>query len=176
MNVIHTALPEIVIFEPKKFGDARGFFLEHYQAERYQRFGVGGPFVQDNLSRSARGVVRGLHLQNPSAQGKLVSVMRGSVIDVAVDVRIGSPTFGKHVAVELSDQNFRQLWVPRGFATGYYTLEDFTTVLYSSDNDYHPEAEMGIRWNDPCLKNISLPPYQALAISEKDQAWPDLIS
>ena len=151
MNVIHTALPEIVIFEPKMFGDARGFFLEHYQAERYQRFGVGGPFVQDNLSRSARGVVRGLHLQNPSAQGKLVSVMRGSVIDVAVDVRVGSPTFGRHVAVELSDENFRQLWVPRGFAHGFEVLSDTADFFYKCDAPYSPANEITIRWNDPDL-------------------------
>ena len=104
MNVIKTALPEVIIFEPKMFGDTRGFFLEHYQAERYAAYGVSGPFVQDNLSRSARGVLRGLHLQNPRPQGKLVGVMRGRVLDVAVDVRVGSPTFGRHVAVELSDR------------------------------------------------------------------------
>src|SRR6476620_6659465 len=151
MNVIPTALPEIVIFEPKMFGDARGFFLEHYQAERYQSFGVGGPFVQDNLSRSARGVVRGLHLQNPGPQGKLVSVMRGSVIDVAIDVRVGSPTFGKHVAVELSDENFRQLWVPRGFAHGFEVLTDTADFFYKCDAPYSPANEITIRWDDPDL-------------------------
>jgi dTDP-4-dehydrorhamnose 3,5-epimerase len=138
MNVIETALPEVVIFEPKMFGDTRGFFLEHYQAERYAAYGVSGPFVQDNLSRSARGVLRGLHLQNPRPQGKLVGVMRGRVLDVAVDVRIGSPTFGRHVAVELSDQNFRQLWIPRGFAHGFMVLSDTADFYYKCDQYYSP--------------------------------------
>ena len=151
MNVSHTALPEIMIVEPKMFGDARGFFLEHYQAERYESFGIAGPFVQDNLSRSARGVIRGLHLQNPGAQGKLVSVMRGSVLDVAVDVRVGSPTFGRHVAVELSDANFRQLWVPRGFAHGFEVLSETADFFYKCDAPYSPANEITIRWDDPDL-------------------------
>ena len=127
MNVIKTDIPEVVVFEPKMFGDTRGFLLEHFQAERYAAYGVGGPFVQDNLSRSSRGVLRGLHIQNPRPQGKLVGVMRGRVLDVAVDIRVGSPTFGKHVAVELSDDNFRQLWIPRGFAHGFTVLSDTST-------------------------------------------------
>ena len=112
MNVIATELPEVLIVEPKLFGDQRGFFLETYQFQRYVEAGLHRPFVQDNMSRSARGVLRGLHLQNPFTQGKLVSAMRGRVLDVAVDVRVGSPNFGRHVAVELSEENRRQLWVP----------------------------------------------------------------
>jgi dTDP-4-dehydrorhamnose 3,5-epimerase len=151
MNVIKTALPDVIIFEPKMFGDPRGFFLEHYQAERYAGYGVGGPFVQDNLSRSARGVLRGLHLQNPKPQGKLVGVMRGRVLDVAVDVRVGSPTFGQHVTVELSDDNFRQLWIPRGFAHGFAVLSETADFYYKCDALYSPADEITVRWNDPAL-------------------------
>ena len=117
MKVINTDIPEVLIFEPKLFGDHRGFFVETFQVERYEALGLRRPFVQDNMSRSARGVLRGLHLQYPLTQGKLVSVLRGRVVDVAVDVRLGSPTFGHHVAVELSDDNLRQFWVPRGSPT-----------------------------------------------------------
>src|SRR5262245_52332996 len=116
MHVIANGIPDVLLINPKLFGDQRGFFLEAYQSTRYAEQGISRPFVQDNLSRSAYGVLRGLHLQNPMTQGKLVSVMRGRVLDVAVDVRIGSPHFGHHVAVELSEDNRRQLWVPRGFA------------------------------------------------------------
>ena len=170
MHVTHTDLPEIMIFEPKMFGDTRGFFLEHYQAKRYQDFGVAGPFVQDNLSRSSSGVIRGLHLQNPGAQGKLVSVMRGRVMDVAVDVRVGSPTFGKHVAVELSDENFRQLWVPRGFAHGFEVLSDTADFFYKCDAPYSPANEITIRWDDPDVGikwRTSAP-----SLSERDAAAP----
>src|SRR4051812_1550073 len=110
MKVIATKIPGVLIIEPKLVGDPRGFFLETFEAQRYAAHGISGPFVQDNLSRSGRGVLRGLHLQNPTPQGKLVSVLRGSVLDVAVDVRVGSPTFGRHVAVELSEDNRRQFW------------------------------------------------------------------
>src|SRR5580693_2574714 len=115
MKVISTAIPEVLIIEPKPIGDERGFFVETFKADRYAAQGIAGPFVQDNLSRSARGVLRGLHLQHPRSQGKLISVLRGRVLDVAVDVRRGSPTFGRHVAVELSEDDRRQIWVPRGF-------------------------------------------------------------
>src|SRR5262245_50678624 len=122
MNVIETAISGVLVLEPKVLVDRRGFFMETYRADRYAAVGISGPFVQDNLSRSTYGVLRGLHLQNPRPQGKLVTVMRGRVLDVAVDVRRGSPTFGKHVAVELSEQNRRQFWVPRGFAHGFVVL------------------------------------------------------
>jgi dTDP-4-dehydrorhamnose 3,5-epimerase len=151
MNVIKTELPGVLIIEPKMIGDSRGFFLEHYQAEKYSAHGVG-PFVQDNLSRSSRGVLRGLHLQNPNSQGKLVSVMRGSILDVAVDVRTGSPTFGKHVAIEINDDNFRQVWIPRGFAHGFTVLSETADFYYKCDALYSPADEIAIRWNDPALK------------------------
>lgn len=151
MNVIKTGLPEVLIIEPKLFGDARGFFLETYQFARYKDLGVSNPFVQDNMSRSTHGVLRGLHLQNPMTQGKLVSVMRGRVLDVAVDVRIGSPNFGKHVAVELSEDNRRQLWVPRGFAHGFAVLSDTADFVYKCDEYYSQKDETSVRWNDPAI-------------------------
>lgn len=151
MNVIKTDLPEVLIIEPKLFGDQRGFFLETYQLERYARSGVAQPFVQDNLSRSRHGVLRGLHLQNPGAQGKLVSALRGRVLDVAVDVRVGSPNFGRHVAVELSEDNRRQLWVPRGFAHGFAVLSETADFFYKCDALYSPNDEVSVRWNDPAI-------------------------
>src|SRR4051812_27132087 len=119
MKVSQTSLPGVLLIEPAVFGDARGFFLESFNATRYQAAGISGPFVQDNVSLSARGVLRGLHLQHPNAQGKLVQVLRGTVFDVAVDVRIGSPTFGEWVGELLSSDNKRQLWIPAGFAHGF---------------------------------------------------------
>ena len=151
MKIIDTDLPDVFAVEPKIFGDQRGFFLEHFQTERYRQFGAAGPFVQDNLSRSSKGVLRGLHLQNPKPQGKLVSVMRGRVLDIAVDVRIGSPTFGRHVAVELGDDHFRQLWIPRGFAHGFVVLSESADFFYKCDELYSPSDEITIRWNDPQL-------------------------
>ena len=151
MKVLAADLPEVLIVEPKLFGDDRGFFLECFQAERYAEAGISGPFIQDNLSRSGRGVLRGLHLQNPSMQGKLVSIMRGRVLDVAVDVRVGSPTFGRHVAVELSEENRRQLWVPRGFAHGFAVLSETADFFYKCDNLYSPKDEIVVRWDDPAI-------------------------
>ena len=151
MQVIATELPEVKIVEPKLFGDSRGFFLETFQAARYAEHGIPGPFVQDNLSRSAHSVLRGLHLQNPGTQGKLVSVLRGRVLDVAVDVRRGSPRFGRHVAVELSEENRRQLWVPRGFAHGFVVLSETADFFYKCDNPYSPRDELTVRWNDPAI-------------------------
>jgi dTDP-4-dehydrorhamnose 3,5-epimerase len=151
MNVIRTAISEVLIIEPKAFGDQRGFFLETFRADRYLEAGIAGPFVQDNLSRSARGVLRGLHLQNPKIQGKLVTVLRGRVLDVAVDVRIGSPTFGRHVAVELSEDNHRQFWVPRGFAHGFVVLSESADFFYKCDDVYSPADEITVRWNDPAI-------------------------
>lgn len=151
MNVIRTDLPEVLIIEPKLFGDQRGFFLETYQFERYAQNGVAQPFVQDNLSRSRQGVLRGLHLQNPGTQGKLVMALRGRVLDVAVDVRVGSPNFGRHVAVELSEDNRRQLWVPRGFAHGFAVLSETADFFYKCDALYSPKDEISVRWNDPAI-------------------------
>jgi dTDP-4-dehydrorhamnose 3,5-epimerase len=151
MNVIATALPEVLILEPRLLGDQRGFFMETYQLPRYAEHGISRPFVQDNMSRSGHGVLRGLHLQNPFTQGKLVTALRGRVVDVAVDVRLGSPRFGRHVAVELSEENRRQLWVPRGFAHGFVVLSETADFFYKCDDLYSPKDEVSIRWNDPAI-------------------------
>jgi dTDP-4-dehydrorhamnose 3,5-epimerase len=151
MNVIATAIPDVLIIEPKVIGDQRGFFLETFKSDRYAPHGIMGPFVQDNLSRSARFVLRGLHLQVPRSQGKLVTVLRGRVLDVAVDVRRGSPSFGQHVSVELSEENRRQFWVPRGFAHGFLVLSETADFFYKCDEFYSPSDEIVIRWNDPAI-------------------------
>jgi dTDP-4-dehydrorhamnose 3,5-epimerase len=149
MQIIPTEIHDVLIIEPKVHGDQRGFFFETFQAGRYAAAGLHRPFVQDNLSRSTRGVLRGLHLQNPRPQGKLVTVVRGEVLDVAVDVRLGSPTFGRHVAVSLTEDNRRQLWVPRGFAHGFLVVSETADFLYKCDDLYSPESEKIIAWNDP---------------------------
>jgi len=151
MHVNVADVPDVLIIDPKLFGDQRGFFLETYQSTRYAEHGISRPFVQDNLSRSAYGVLRGLHLQNPKTQGKLVSVLRGRVLDVAVDVRVGSPYFGRHVAVELSEDNRRQLWVPRGFAHGFVVLSETADFFYKCDEFYNPKDEIVVRWDDPAI-------------------------
>jgi dTDP-4-dehydrorhamnose 3,5-epimerase len=151
MNVIGTAIPGVLIVEPRVFDDGRGFFIETFSADRYAAHGIAGPFVQDNLSRSARGVLRGLHLQNPRGQAKLVTVLRGRVLDVAVDVRRGSPTFGQHVAIELSEDNRLQFWLPRGFAHGFAALSETADVFYKCDAIYSSADEVVVRWNDPAL-------------------------
>jgi dTDP-4-dehydrorhamnose 3,5-epimerase len=151
MRVSPTEIPEVLVFEPELLGDHRGFFCEVYQAERYERHGLYRPFVQDNLSRSAKGVLRGLHLQHPRDQGKLVTVLRGRLLDVAVDVRVGSPTFGHHVMVELSEENHRQVWVPRGFAHGFVVLSETADFFYKCDELYSPSNEIVVRWNDPAI-------------------------
>lgn len=164
MHITPTDIPEVKIIEPRVHGDQRGFFLEAFHAERYAAAGIGASFVQDNLSRSARGVLRGLHLQNPRSQGKLVTVLRGAVLDVAVDVRVGSPTFGGHVMVLLTDENHRQFWVPRGFAHGFLVLSESADFFYKCDEAYCPECESVIAWNDPDLGinwGIELPTLSA---------------
>lgn len=151
MRTIETCLPGVIVFEPRRFGDARGFFVETFQVERYAAAGIPGPFIQDNLSRSSYGVLRGLHLQYPNSQGKLVSVLRGAVLDVAVDVRVGSPTFGKSVTVELSEENGHQMFVPRGFAHGFVVLSEMADFFYKCDGQYSPTDEIAVRWCDPAL-------------------------
>ena len=151
MGVTETSIPDVLIVQPEIFADDRGFFTELYRCDRYASLGITRPFIQDNLSRSARGVLRGLHLQNPRPQGKLVMVLRGSILDVAVDVRRGSPTFGKHVKVELSEENRRQLWIPRGFAHGFLVLSEIADLYYKCDEFYSPSDEIVVRWNDPAL-------------------------
>jgi len=151
MNVLRTTIPDVLIIEPTVVADRRGDFCEIYNTDRYALHGIARPFVQDNLSRSARGVLRGLHLQNPRRQGKLVTVLRGAVLDVAVDVRLGSPAFGQHVAVELNEENRRQLWIPRGFAHGFVVLSETADFFYKCDEYYSPADEIAVRWNDPAL-------------------------
>jgi dTDP-4-dehydrorhamnose 3,5-epimerase len=148
MKVVKTSIPEVLMIEPDIFGDSRGLFVELFQRDRYAAVGIGGTFVQDNLSRSTAGVLRGLHLQNPRPQGKLVTVLRGSVLDVAVDVRVGSPTFGRHVKVELSEENRRQLWIPRGFAHGFVALSETADFHYRCDQFYSPSDEIVLKWDD----------------------------
>jgi dTDP-4-dehydrorhamnose 3,5-epimerase len=152
MKVIETALPEVLILEPKVFGDERGFFYESFNAKAFKEAtGLDRQFVQDNHSRSQKGVLRGLHYQLENTQGKLVRVTVGEVLDVAVDVRHGSPNFGQWVAVRLSAQNCRQLWVPEGFAHGFVVLSDVAEFLYKTTDYYNPSAERCIRWDDPTL-------------------------
>jgi dTDP-4-dehydrorhamnose 3,5-epimerase len=172
MQVIQTEIPGVLIIEPKRFGDQRGFFVEMFHADRYSALGLPYPFVQDNWSRSSRGVLRGLHLQHPNAQSKLVSVITGEILDVAVDVRVGSPTYGQHVAVSLSGENGRQLLVPRGFAHGFVVLSDTVDLLYKCDNFYSPADEITIRWNDPAI-GIGWPIPEPL-LSARDAAAPIL--
>lgn len=172
MKVLETALPGVLIIEPRVFGDARGFFLESYQAERYRSIGIDLPFVQDNHSRSARGVLRGLHFQRSRPQGKLVSVSRGAVYDVAVDINPASPTCGQFVAVELSDENHRQLWIPPGYAHGFCVLSEIADFQYKCTDYYAPEDEGGLLWSDPQV-NIPWPLEQPL-LSAKDRLNPTL--
>lgn len=171
---IHTTMIEgILILEPKIFSDERGFFVETYNAARYGAAGVPALFVQDNLSCSKKGVVRGLHFQSPPfAQAKLVQVTQGSVFDVAVDIRVGSPTFGKYVSVELSAENHRQFFIPAGFAHGFMALEDDTLFQYKCTNVYAPDHDGGIRYDDPDIGIVwpSIPPL----VSEKDLLHPYL--
>lgn len=152
MNVIKTAIPEVLIIEPKVFGDARGFFYESFNGKAFdEAVGRHIEFVQDNHSRSTKGVLRGLHYQIQQPQGKLVRAARGAVFDVAVDIRKSSPTFGKWVGVELSEDNHRQLWIPPGFAHGFLVLSESADFLYKTTDYYAPAHERCIKWNDPQL-------------------------
>lgn len=151
MNVIETASPGVLIIEPRVFGDQRGFFMETWNAAGFAAAGLNLSFVQDNHSRSQKGVLRGLHFQNPGPQGKLVRVTNGAVFDVAVDLRQSSPHFGKWVGVELSAANKRMFWVPEGFAHGFLTLEDDTDFLYKCTAPYAPQSEQTLAWDDPAV-------------------------
>lgn len=169
MNVIETGLPGVVIIEPKVFGDERGFFYESFNARAFaEATGVHAQFVQDNHSRSQKGVLRGLHYQLENTQGKLVRVTVGEVLDVAVDIRRSSPNFGKWVAVRLSADNHRQLWVPEGFAHGFVVLSEVAEFLYKTTDYYTPSAERSIRWDDPTLA-IDWQLQQTPKLSAKDQ-------
>ena len=171
MNIVRTEIPDVVILEPKVFGDARGFFFESFnQAAFDAATGTRHQFVQDNHSRSQRGVLRGLHYQIQQPQGKLVRVAQGAVFDVAVDIRCGSPTFGRWVGVELSAENQRQLWVPPGFAHGFVVTSESADFLYKTTDYYAPQFERSIAWNDPALA-IEWPDLGvAPTLSAKDQA------
>lgn len=171
MKVTRTAIPDVCLIEPRVFGDARGFFYESFNARAFaEATGVQAEFVQDNHSRSARGVLRGLHYQIQQAQGKLVRVVAGAVYDVAVDIRRSSPTFGKWVGAHLSADNKAQFWVPAGFAHGFVVLSDTAEFLYKTTDYYAPEHEQCIAWNDPFL-NIQWPDLgDAPKLSAKDAA------
>ena len=170
MNVVQTAIPGVLMFEPRVFGDARGFFLEGYNARGFrQATGLSVDFVQDNHSRSRRGVLRGLHYQLQQAQGKLVSVVCGAVFDVAVDIRRSSQSFGQWVGVELSEDNHRQVWLPPGIAHGFLVLSERVDVLYKTTDYYAPEHERVILWNDPDIE-IEWPLADEPLLSPKDQA------
>lgn len=172
MKVIETALPGVLIIEPKVFGDARGFFIETFQVERYREIGITQPFVQDNHSRSPRGVLRGLHFQKTRPQGKLVRVSRGAVYDVAVDIDPKSSTFARYVGVELNDVNHRQLWIPAGYAHGFCVLSEVADFEYKCTELYFPQDEGGLIWNDP---EVAIPwPIDTPRLSTKDCALPTL--
>jgi dTDP-4-dehydrorhamnose 3,5-epimerase len=172
VNTVATPLPGVLLIEPRVFGDDRGFFLETFHSERYRSAGVPLPFVQDNWSRSAKGTLRGLHFQEPRAQGKLVQVCRGAVFDVAADVRRGSPTFGKWFGCELSEENKRQLWIPPGFAHGFCVTSESADFLYKCTELYAPELERGVAWDDPDLA-IAWPTREPM-LSKRDAAAPRL--
>jgi dTDP-4-dehydrorhamnose 3,5-epimerase len=172
VRVVQTELPGVLIVDPDVHSDPRGFFVETYQSENYGAHGIIGPFVQDNHSRSAGGTLRGLHLQLRRPQGKLVRVIEGEIYDVAVDVRRGSPTFSRWVAVVLSADNFRQCYIPPGFAHGFCVVSPVAQIEYKCTDLYDPEGELGIAWNDPAL---AIPwPVRAPLLSVRDQRQPTL--
>ncbi|MBW9220547.1 dTDP-4-dehydrorhamnose 3,5-epimerase [Methanothermococcus sp. SCGC AD-155-N22] len=166
-------IPDVILIKPKVFGDERGFFMETYKKSDFEKAGIKGEFLQDNHSRSRYGVLRGLHFQRePYAQAKIVRCIRGVIYDVAVDLRRDSPTFGKYVGVILSEHNKYMLYIPRGFAHGFLVLSDVAEVLYKVDNEYAPEYEGGIIWND---EDISIGwPIDDPILSERDKKWPTL--
>jgi len=173
MKVEPTSLPEVLLIEPRVFGDDRGHFLETYHAQRYGGSNLSARFVQDNLSHSCRGVVRGLHYQWGHPQGKLVMVVQGEIFDVAVDIRRGSPTFGRWVGITLSARDYQQLYIPEGFAHGFCVTSDSATVCYKCTDFYSPQEDRGIRWDDPTLA-IPWPAVDPI-LSSKDLMLPALI-
>jgi len=172
MRVTETRLPGVLLIEPDVHRDGRGFFVETYHIDRYRECGIAAPFVQDNHSRSIQGTLRGLHLQLQRPQGKLLRVIEGEVFDVAVDVRRGSPAFGRWVSVNLSADNFRQVYVPPGFAHGFYVISPIAQVEYKCTDVYDPASEIGIAWNDPAI-GIEWPARDPL-LSPRDRAHPTL--
>lgn len=174
MIIQPTAIPDILILQPKVFGDARGFFMETYQFKQYHEAGITAPFVQDNHSGSRQNILRGLHYQIQKPQGKLVRVVAGEVYDVAVDIRRNSPTFGQYAASHLSSENHWQIWIPEGFAHGFYVLSDWAEVVYKTTDYYAPEWERTIRWDDPDIQiDWPLVNGQEPILSDKDRngAW-----
>ncbi len=175
MKKIETPLPGVFILEPQIFGDERGFLFESFNRNRFAEIGLTNDWVQDNQSHSQRGVLRGLHYQWPRAQAKLCRVAAGEVLDVAVDIRKDSPTFGQWTSVLLSSSNRRQIYIPRGFAHGFVALSETVDFLYKCDQYYHPEDEMGVAWDDPQIGiDWQLPTDLALLIAERDRAYPNL--
>ncbi|ATA72507.1 dTDP-4-dehydrorhamnose 3,5-epimerase [Capnocytophaga canis] len=173
MTIIQTEIKDVIIIEPEIFGDERGYFFESFSQEKFVEQVCKTTFVQDNESKSRYGVVRGLHFQKPPfSQSKLVRVVVGKVLDVAVDIRKGSSTFGKHVAVELSAENKRQLFVPRGFAHGFAVLSEEVIFQYKCDNYYNPKEEGSVLWNDPALQIDWKIPHQNIILSQKDKESP----
>lgn len=175
MTVIRTSIAELLIFEPQVFGDVRGYFLESFRQDFIKEHIGDVQFVQDNESFSQRGVLRGLHFQRPPfTQAKLVRVIQGEVLDVAVDIRIGSPTFGQYVSVKLSGENKRQFYVPRGFAHGFVVLSEAALFSYKCDNYYAPAYDGGIQWDDPKIGIDWILPIEQLLLSEKDKIHPSI--
>jgi dTDP-4-dehydrorhamnose 3,5-epimerase len=175
MQVIKTSIPEVLIFAPTVHGDSRGYFLEYFRQDVIDQYIPRTLFIQGNESLSSYGVIRGLHFQKPPhTQGKLVRVIFGEVLDVAVDIRIGSPTYGRHVAVNLSGENKRQLWIPRGFAHGFAVLSETALFSYKCDNYYAPAYDGGILWNDPLIGIDWLLPEDQIQLSEKDKKHPEI--
>lgn len=175
MNVIKTDIEGLLVIEPKIFGDSRGYFFESFSEREFRREVADVDFVQDNESKSSYGVVRGLHFQKPPySQAKLVRVIKGKVLDVAVDLRKGSPTFGKHVTMELSEDNHRQVFIPRGFAHGFSVLSDEVVFQYKCDAYYAPQSEGAVAWDDPDLGIDWRVPAEKVILSEKDKKHPRL--
>jgi len=172
MNITKTKLPGVLILEPKVFPDDRGYFLETWNSTRYEQAGIPGPFVQDNISFSKKGILRGLHFQYPQSQGKLIQVLSGEVMDIVVDIRVGSSTFGQWIGEALSESNHKQIYVPPGFAHGYCVTSETALFSYKCTDFYNPATEHGIIWNDP---DIGIEwPIEHPALSPKDKAYPRL--
>jgi dTDP-4-dehydrorhamnose 3,5-epimerase len=176
MQIERLEIPDLLLVTPRKHSDQRGFFSETFRADVFAGSGAEASFVQDNHVLSMqKGVLRGLHFQTPPhAQGKLIRCTRGAILDVAVDIRVGSPTYGRHVALELSAANWRQLWIPCGFAHGYLTLEDECEVIYKVTDYYAPECDRGIAWDDPALAIAWRLPASEIILSDKDRKQPRL--
>ena len=173
MEIIKTDIEGVVIIEPKVFGDERGYFFESFSQRDFNKLGINNIFVQDNESKSCYGVLRGLHFQTPPyAQAKLVRCVKGKVLDVAVDIRKGSPTYGKHIATELTEQNHRMLFIPQGFAHGFSVLSETAVFQYKCDNYYAPQSEGALMWNDKDLNINWLIPEDKVVLSEKDKHHP----